>query len=463
VRGPDIRARVATALVLGSLAVVAAAPGLAWADGALPNSQNILTPADRPSEIVLVTNFGVVSTEDGGRTWTWTCEQPQNSFGWQYQISLPPRHRIYALNGDQQLVYTDDDACGWQVSGGSLAGLQVADVFVDRGVVDRVLAIGARTISQGNMLYAVYESTNAGATFGDAIFTGAAGDGITGVETSVSNPNVIYLTIATFTGTTYVPVLARSSDGGASWEMHDLSASLGNGQVRLFAVDSDDPNRVYLLWSDPEAGPAVAVTTDGGRSTAVTLPADGSSLTAFQRLPSGTVIVTSQFNGVPSLHRSYDHGMTFETVPSPPHVLGLSVRAGAVYAATDQFMGDGFALATSPDEGTTWHPIMGYAQVGAIAGCLKTFCQDACLSLVSMNLWSGATCSADAPGGAGGASVGGAGGAGGTGGAPPKTGSGNGGGCNFVAGESSPGAAGVLLALAVVAAALSIRRARRRR
>ena len=249
--------------------------------------------------------------------------------------------------------------------------------------------------------------------------------------------------------------------------MHDLSASLGNGQVRLFAVDTDDPNRVYLLWSDPEAGPAVAVTTDGGLSTAVTLPADGSSLTAFQRLPSGTVIVTSQFNGVPSLHRSHDHGMTFETVPSPPHVLGLSVRAGTVYAATDQFMGDGFALATSPDEGTTWHSVMGYAQVGAIASCLKTFCQDACLSLVSMNLWSGDTCSADAgggAGGAGGAGVGGsgAGAAGGVGGAPPKTGSGKGGGCSFVAGESSPGAAGVLFALAVAAAALSIRRARRR-
>ena len=50
-------------------------PAVALADGALPDSETILVPADRPQEIVLVTNFGLVISEDVGRTWLWSCEQ----------------------------------------------------------------------------------------------------------------------------------------------------------------------------------------------------------------------------------------------------------------------------------------------------------------------------------------------------------------------------------------------------
>ena len=85
---------------------------------------------------------------------------------------------------------------------------------------------------------------------------------------------------------------------------------------------------------------------------------------------------------------------------------GLSARAGTVYAGTDEFMGDGFALATSHDEGTTWQPLMTYDQVRAISPCVKTFCQDLCGMEVQMGLWSAAVCSADAPPAVGDAGVG---------------------------------------------------------
>ena len=44
------------------------APSPARANGAFPDAENILTPADRPQEIVLVTNFGLVTSTDGGTT-----------------------------------------------------------------------------------------------------------------------------------------------------------------------------------------------------------------------------------------------------------------------------------------------------------------------------------------------------------------------------------------------------------
>jgi hypothetical protein len=69
-------------------------PGTARADGAFPNSQNILTPAALPSEILLATNFGVVFSVDDGQTFQWTCEQPLNSFAVQYQVGPPPLNRL---------------------------------------------------------------------------------------------------------------------------------------------------------------------------------------------------------------------------------------------------------------------------------------------------------------------------------------------------------------------------------
>src|SRR5438034_182083 len=60
----DARTRIA---VLGAAALVLAlGPRFARADGAFPDSQIILTPADRPREIILVTNFGLIQSEDGG-------------------------------------------------------------------------------------------------------------------------------------------------------------------------------------------------------------------------------------------------------------------------------------------------------------------------------------------------------------------------------------------------------------
>ena len=111
------------------------------------------------------------------------------------------------------------------------------------------------------------------------------------MESSVSDPKTIYLTMTV--GPTYEPTLTRSSDGGASWQMKSLSGSLGKGRVSLLAVDPLNPQKVFLLWADPNLGPAVAVTTDGGATATITLPPDGSTLTGFLRTSTGSILVSS--------------------------------------------------------------------------------------------------------------------------------------------------------------------------
>ena len=117
-----------------------------------------------------------------------------------------------------------------------------------------------------------------------------------------------------------------------------------------------------------------------------------------------------------------------------PDIRALAQRAGVVYAATDNF-GDGYALATSSDEGETWQPLMAYDDVQAINPCLREQCRTLCETEPLASIWPAAVCSASGAGGSTGAggtgAAGGSSGAGGSagsaGGRPPK--SSGGGGC----------------------------------
>ena len=315
-------------------------------------------PADRPDEILLATNFGVLTSEDAGATWIWSCEQPVNSYGRLYQMGPAPAHRLYAVaNG--KLVFSDDDACGWQVAGGALGAELCQDAFVDPTDGTRVLAAGLASGTAG-VVYTVFESTDGGATFGRTLYTGAPGDLVTGVEIAASDPMTIDLALSR--GAAAAPTLARSSDGGATWQLADLTAALGAGQVRIVAIDPVDDDRVWLRWLGA-GGDALALATHGGATVAVPLSFDNGALVAFARTATGTLLVAGTLAGAPALFRSTDGGATFAALPAPPHILALAERAGTVYAAVDTAY-EPFAEATSTDEGTTWQPGLAFVERG---------------------------------------------------------------------------------------------------
>jgi hypothetical protein len=137
------------------------APRPARGNGAFPDSLTVLIPADRPAPIVLATNFGLLVSYDQGQTWLWSCEQEANAFGSLYQYGGPPRDRMFAVAG-QQVVFSDDDSCTWQVAGGRAAGQPITDAFAVPGDPDRVLAAA---YDGGARAYTMLESRDGGATF----------------------------------------------------------------------------------------------------------------------------------------------------------------------------------------------------------------------------------------------------------------------------------------------------------
>ena len=380
------------------LALAVALPaGGARADGAFPDSQTVLAPTDRPHEILLATNFGLVRSEDDGQTWTWSCEQDGNSFGIYYQVGATPGDRLYTIS-TRRVAFSDDNACTWQIAGGLLASMDAVDVFPDPTSPARVMAVAIpRGDAPGS--YTLLESSDGGATFGTVLFTAASADRITGVEIARADPKTVYLTISSPAGdggtSSLLRKLARSRDGGATWTVVDLTPTLGAGTVALLAVDRDDPLRVFLrLGSDGASGERLAIVDGGGASARAALELDKGIMQAFARTSSGTILVAGVVVGLASaLYRSRDGGATFQSLPAPPRFRGLAERDEIVFGAADD-ANDPFAVGYSTDEGNTWQPLMHFAQVQAIDTCLETKCQAACQMQAGIGLWPPAVCAA---------------------------------------------------------------------
>jgi photosystem II stability/assembly factor-like uncharacterized protein len=382
------RPRLAGAVVAAALLL---APPAARGDGAFPDSQSILTPADRPDQIILGTNFGLILSEDGGQSWTWSCEQPTNSYGRLYQLGPAPASRLFAL-ALTELVYSADLSCSWGSAGGMLAGASALDVFPDPSSAARVVAV-AQLSAGGGAGGVVLESSDGGATFGELIFQAAAGDVVSGVEIARSDPQTIYVTLSN--DSMLPPQLARTADGGATWQTFPLGSSLGSGEVRLLAVDPDDAETVFLRWNAP-GGDSLLLATDGGATVSQPLTISGGTMSAFARLDSGAVLIGANVGGAPVIFRSTDGGLTFQKLTGGPHLRALSARGAVLYGVGDDG-NDGYAIATSLDQGTSWQALMSYADVQAVTACVSAQCQGGCQVESGLGLWDARVCQGGGP------------------------------------------------------------------
>jgi hypothetical protein len=376
-----------------------------------------MVPAALPHAIVLGTNFGVVTSADDGQTWLWSCEQPGNAFASHYQLGAPPLNRLYAtalVGSVASLVYSGDGACSWTTAGGDIASATVVDAFPDPTSAERVFALITRP-TDGAMTAEAWESSDGGATFGVRRYLAASNEQLTGIESAASDPATLYLTILASAGAGVRPVLARSGDGGQTWQPHDLSDALGTSLVnlRIIAVDPSDASRVFLRVSGGSAGETVAVASGGGANLATPLSLAGGVLTAFARVPATGDLIAGGDTGGPVAFRSTDGGASFQPLPAPAHLRALAARGGRLFAVADNYA-DGFAVGTSDDEGMTWQPLMSYAAGGtsiaphaidAIAACVASTCRADCLNRAGMSQWAPDLCSAAPPDGGADAAV----------------------------------------------------------
>lgn len=351
--------RVSTARGLIALGLVAAfaLPRLAAADGAFPDSLQLLLPVDRPREMFLATNFGLLITEDDGATWRWVCEQAIATAASRYQLGAPPANALYAV-APTGLVASFDGACSWALAGGASDGGGITDAFPDPNDPMHVVATFALARDGGSFAQAVVESRDGGRSFGGPLYVAPEGTLLTGLELARSSPKTLYLTAVSYDAKTVAhPLVGRSTDGGAGFTLVDLSAVLGADSPRLAAVDPVDPKRIYLRASG-ESADRLAISSDGGATVRVAFALSG-RMSAFLRRADGTLIVTGA-NG--DFASSSDGGMSFAKRPGAPHVRALAERDGRLYVAADNLV-DGYAVGASDDGGASFQPRLRFDQL----------------------------------------------------------------------------------------------------
>lgn len=380
-------------LALGSLftlsALLVGTP--AAAHGGFPEAKQILLPADRPQHIILATTFGLVSSDDDGGTWLFSCEHGLGAYAAPYLLGAPPSRRLFALTGGG-LIYSDDDACTWQAAGGTLSNVLPYAFAVDPSTSRRVYAVGVPS-SGGRQGDNIYVSDDGGLSFGEPVFTSPERSAVLTVLVAPSQPDRLFASM--FSAPENHPLLLRSDDAGAHWEVAaDLVDSLGDNPFELLAIDALDANKIYARVLEPSAE-TLATSDDGGLSFVPSVSIPG-KLNAFLKLASGTILVAGTAGTEAVGYRSKDDGQSFEPWIGAPHVHALAERNGKLYVAGDHFA-DGFAIAESDDEGAHLRPLAAFDQVQAVTSCVADACAESCAYYAGTGLWPEAVCGLDSP------------------------------------------------------------------
>jgi hypothetical protein len=383
-RGPSLlKAALSWSLALSLLL----GPAAARADGSFPDPLQVLLPPARPEQIILVTNFGLIFSEDAGKSWQFSCEQSLTAYAGPYLLGAPPSSRIYAIASGSGLIYSDDDSCSWNAARGSLTNVLPYALSVEPSDSQYVYVIGVpRDDLHGRE--SIYASDDGGLTFGEPIFTAPEQSALLTVMAAPSQPSTLYATL--FGAPENHPTLLRSDDRGQNWQtVSDLVDSLGANPFELIAIDADDPEKLFarVLGATAEA---LAISHDGGQSFGKLVEIPG-KLKAFLELASGTMLVGGTAGTEAIAYRSSDGGLSFEAWQDPPHVHALAERDGKLYIAADNFL-DGYAIAVSDDEGLSVRPLTGFKGVSAVKSCVTQVCAESCAYYADIELWPKMVC-----------------------------------------------------------------------
>ncbi|NUO49356.1 MAG: hypothetical protein HOV80_10915 [Polyangiaceae bacterium] len=336
--------------VLAALAGVVGLPGAAHANGRFPSAEQLVVDPGDPNHIAVQVTYGFIHTLDAGGTWTWTCEDAA-----QYGGELDPP--IALLDGGVMiagvfdgLVVASPDGC----SLGFVPGLEkkfVVDVSASKVDPRRAIAISSNGLGMNKFDTRVWASSDAGANWAQQ-GTSLPDDFLAlTADLAPSNEQRVYVSgFVIASSTNYVGSLARSSDGGQTWEIVPIPGSANNSGPYLAAVDPSNPDRIYLRL-DGELG-TLLVSDDAGDTWETVYTASG-RLLGFALSPDGSQVrVGSETDGI---HAASTTDLAFSQI----NTLGtrcLTWHKGVLYACAKEAVA-GYTIGKSVDGGQTFEAI----------------------------------------------------------------------------------------------------------
>jgi MYXO-CTERM domain-containing protein len=355
---------------LVTLGIVLCISDVARANGAFPMSFSIFAPKDVPHRLLLSTNFGLIISEDDGATWRLVCEAVTTNLAFLYSVGPSAMPSYFAL-GVEALVTSSDQGCSWTKSTGADPVIIFDDVFPDPNDPARVFMIAQEKMPPYH--FSLYESADRGRTFLTKRFTAPESWLMNSIESARTSSSTIYAT-GFVGGPSHVAVF-RSTDGGRSFATLDVTAQTSSRSISIAAVDPEDDRRIYFRIPERVAlqGDALGISTDGGRTIRIALRVAG-SMSGFLRSASGALYVATSTGAfkAPALDGAFSR---WPTGAMRPKIGSFAERSGVLYVSTDN-NADGFAVASTKDDGATFTPLFRYDRIAGPLDCPEV--QSAC-------------------------------------------------------------------------------------
>lgn len=381
--------------------MLAAVHGAALANGRPPGTSSITFKKGAENEITVGLTFGLLFSQDGGKTWAWMCE---NAIG--YTGMYDP---IYAFSQTGALFATTYDGlkvvrdqCVFSAMPSGLTFTSTSTIGPDNAFY----YAAAQTEDKSRQLpkdFKIYKSTDDGKTFNAGSKPGDPADTNVWWQSLVAAPSTasrLYVS-----GYSYQPatpggepvrkqLVFRSDNGGGTWTdtgTSGISPIAPNSVIEIVGVDYDDANHLYarVKLDDNTISDSIYVSTNGGTSW-TKINHKNAPITAFvvrraknaggkRDLIVGTQTVGSEI--------SHDDGATWTALVNPPHLNCLVENsAGELWGCTQNYSdpnvpSDEAGIMKTTDL-TTWTKVLRYQELTKAVTCAAGTAQhDTCAAM----------------------------------------------------------------------------------
>jgi hypothetical protein len=256
----------------------------ARANGRYPLADQIVIDPENPSHIVARATFGLLDSDDGGKSFRWICERAVGYFGPEDPPIAVTADGSVVVASSKGLSISADGGCSWVRNAGLTGTWFGVDVTVFPTRPHEALAL-LSNFADGAYTVSIVKTPNDGASWDEVVSSLGTSFLATTIEVAPSNPDRVYVSGRVLPGAT--AAMLRSDDGGRTFVQFPLRIS-GADSIFIGAVDPRDPDVVYVRTNSDEVG-RVIVSKDGAATFTEVWQAPG-DVSGFALSPDGAVI-----------------------------------------------------------------------------------------------------------------------------------------------------------------------------
>lgn len=261
--------------VLGVGAAVLFGGAVASANGRFPRAQRLVQSAERADVMALYGTYGLIVTQDGGKSWNHVCEAATGTYmGEDPLLEIMPGTRIVART-ETALVASQDSWCNFRSVYGNGKD-SVTDITRDPTQPNVVIALVGSYDQSAGFSSRVLESADAGKTW--SVPSDLPADNFArglSLDVAPSAPERVYVTGLAPMGQ---GTLVVSDDRGKHWSTHAIAGADASAAPYLAAVGTKSKDLLFVrtdAYADVDgidtANDSLLVSTDAGATWATVL------------------------------------------------------------------------------------------------------------------------------------------------------------------------------------------------